>query len=191
MSDLRIEKLSKSFGEKQVLRDLTLTIPEGEVTSLLGASGSGKTTLLRILAGLEKRDSGEISGLPKAISYVFQEDRLCEEFSAVSNLHFAVGKRKTKQELRELLSKLGLSESMERPVKELSGGMKRRVAIARALICEYELLLLDEPFKGLDASLKQEVMDVVKRRSAGKTVLLVTHDTSEAEYFGGKTVTFS
>ena len=188
MSDVRIEKLSKSFGEKQVLRDLTLTIPEGEVTSLLGASGSGKTTLLRILAGLEKRDSGEISGLPKAISYVFQEDRLCEEFSAVSNLHFAVGKRKTKQELRELLSELGLSESMERPVKELSGGMKRRVAIARALICEYELLLLDEPFKGLDAGLKDKVMGYVGDRLGTRRLVLITHDKSEAEALCEETI---
>ncbi len=184
--DIRIEKLCKSYGENRVLSDFSAVFPEGKTSCVMGASGCGKTTLLRILLGLEKPDSGEILGLPDPISAVFQEDRLAEPFSAVANLSLVTGKRISRDILRAHLSALGLSDSLDKPVRELSGGMRRRVAIARAVLYDAPLVLLDEPFKGLDGETKKTVMDYVRESCAGKTVILVTHDEAEAAYLGIK-----
>ena len=184
MMDIRIDSLEKSYGENRVLRAFSAVFPEGRFSCIMGASGCGKTTLLRILLGLEKADSGEITGLPSRISAVFQEDRLADDFSAVSNLALVLGKRVPRETLRAELSALGLSGSLDKPVRALSGGMRRRVAIARAMLCDAELYLLDEPFKGLDEETKKIVMDYVKTKSAGKTVIFVTHDEEEAAYLG-------
>lgn len=186
--DIRIEKLCKSYGENRVLTDFSAVFPEGETSCVMGASGCGKTTLLRLLLGLEKPDGGTILGLPEKISAVFQEDRLAEPFSAEANLALVTGPHVPRETLRSALSALGLSGSLDKPVRELSGGMRRRVAIARALVYDAPLLLLDEPFKGLDEETKKTVMDYVKAHAAGKTVILVTHDEDEAEYLGIKTI---
>ena len=183
MSDIVIKNLSKSFGEKKVFSDLSAVIPGGRFTALMGASGSGKTTLSRLLLGLEKVDGGSIEGLPDRLSAVFQEDRLFESFSAISNLR-AVAGRKKDHELAALLETLGLGSEVNSPVSSFSGGMKRRVAIARAIAAEGELTVLDEPFSGLDGDTKAAVMDVIKDRLSKSTVLLITHDPSEAEFFG-------
>ena len=169
---------------------MSFEVCRGEFLSLLGPSGCGKTTLLRIISGLTEKDSGTITGVPERISYVFQEDRLCEDFSCVSNIMAVTGRHLKKEEIRNHLKEIGLEESMDKSVKELSGGMKRRVAIARAVCYESELLILDEPFKGLDFSLKQTVMDYIKKYSSGRTVICVTHDLQEAEYMGGTVIDF-
>lgn len=177
---MELNGIGKRFGEKEVLRGLTVTIPEGEVTALMGASGCGKTTLLRILMGLETADSGTITGLAgRRISAVFQEDRLLLRLTAEGNLRFVAETEAQRREIMPLLAEMGLAEERG-AAADFSGGMKRRLAIARALLAEYDLLLLDEPFRGLDGETRARVMDAVRRRSAGKTVLLVTHDEAEA-----------
>ena len=177
---MELKRISKAFGEKRVLQDLHLSVPEGEVTALMGPSGCGKTTLLRILMGLEAADSGELIGMENIrISAVFQEDRLLTRLTAEGNLRFVAETEAQLREIPALLQEMGLENETE-PAATFSGGMKRRLAIARALLAEYDLLVLDEPFRGLDEDTKRQVMATVQRRSAGKTVLFVTHDEEEA-----------
>ena len=181
---MELKGISKAFGEKQVLRDLHLAIAEGEVTALMGPSGCGKTTLLRIVMGLETADSGEIIGMKdRRISAVFQEDRLCENLSPLSNIRLVTGSSLSASALTTELAKLGLANCISHPVRKLSGGERRRVALLRALLAPWNLLLLDEPFKGLDPDTKKAAMDYVLSFSrTEKAILLVTHDLYEAEY---------
>ena len=181
-----IDNLTKSYGDKLALPPFSCTLQEGEIVCLLGQSGCGKTTLLRLLLGLEAPTGGTISGLPDRISAVFQEDRLCPAFSAVTNVSLALGRRASKGEITALLAELGLGDALQKPVHELSGGMRRRVAIARSLLCPADLYLMDEPFKGLDADTRKMVMDTVLARTREKTLLVVTHDPEEAAYLGGR-----
>ncbi|MGM9661613.1 MAG: ATP-binding cassette domain-containing protein [Oscillospiraceae bacterium] len=180
-----LRNIWKAFGEKQVLRGMDLALPEGETTCLMGPSGCGKTTLLRILLGLETADEGEISGMEgQRVSAVFQEDRLLTRLTAEGNLRFVAEGEAAVREIPALLRELGLGDETG-PAAEFSGGMKRRLAIARALLAEHTLLVLDEPFRGLDQETKERAMETVRRRSAGKTVLLVTHDEGEARAMSG------
>lgn len=183
---MKVEHLCKRFGEHTVLDDLTMEFPNGEITCLMGASGFGKTTLMNILLGLVKADSGTISDLPERVGVCFQTDRLCEQLSAVENVRFVTGNSVPREEIAEHLSRLGLAESMLQPVSELSGGMRRRVCLARAALCGAEAIFLDEPFKGLDVQTRLIAMDYIREFSSGKTVLLITHESAEAEYLGGK-----
>lgn len=178
--EITISQLTKSFGDNVVLDNFNTSIPLGQVTLLSAPSGRGKTTLLRILMGLETADSGHILGLDGLkLSVVFQEDRLCKNLSALSNIKLVSPQLKN-ETIIEALNKIGLEGFAHCPVSELSGGMRRRVAILRALMADYDILILDEPFKGLDMETKELVMSDVKQRSEGKTVIIVTHDPSEA-----------
>ncbi|HIX29741.1 MAG TPA: ATP-binding cassette domain-containing protein [Candidatus Blautia stercoravium] len=189
---IRITNLNKAYGEHQVLENFCAEIPEGKTTCVMAASGKGKTTLLRILMGLERADGGEIAGLKnKRISAVFQEDRLCENFSTEANIRLVQKGRKGRskdflQQLQDGLSAVGLEGCGQRPVKELSGGMKRRAALLRALYADWDILLLDEPFKGLDRETKDKVLVFVREKCRGKTVLCVTHEKEEAEILGAE-----
>lgn len=184
MQDIVIQHLCKAYGIKQVLQDFSCTIPGGKVTGLMAPSGAGKTTLLRILMGFTSADSGILLGLEDLrFSAVFQEDRLCENLTPISNLRL-VSPTLSKQEAAAALGGVGLSDCLTQPVRELSGGMRRRVAILRALLAEYDLLFLDEPFKGLDEETKALVIADTHRRCAGHTVLLVTHDPDELTAMG-------
>ena len=180
MKDIVISSLSKRFGEQQVLQEFSAVFPAGETVCIMGPSGCGKTTLLNILLGFESPDAGNIDGVPARISVVFQEDRLCEEFSALANIHLVTGKTVPDGEILDCLRELGLSEDPGKVVGAYSGGMKRRVAIARALLAESELLIMDEPFKGLDEGTREMVAASIRRRTRGKTVIMVTHDPEEA-----------
>ena len=182
------ENLTKSYGAKLALPPFSLRVEPGETVCLLGQSGCGKTTLLRLLLGLETPTGGTITGLPEGISAVFQEDRLCPAFSAVANVALALGRRAQREQIVSLLRELGLGDALDKPVRELSGGMQRRVAIARSLLCPAELFLMDEPFKGLDEDTRRQVMDAVLRWTRGRTLLVVTHDPEEAAYLGGRIV---
>lgn len=184
MMNLKVKGVYKSFGEKRVLVDFSVVFPVGTVSCVMGPSGCGKTTLLNLILGLERADSGAIEGVPERIAAVFQEERLCEDFSAVTNVRIVTGKKVPEDEIEQCLEAFGLSGSTRVPVRELSGGMKRRAAIARAVLAEGELLILDEPFKGLDEATRQTVADEMKRRAAGKTVIMVTHDAAEAAMMG-------
>ncbi|MBQ2118635.1 MAG: ATP-binding cassette domain-containing protein [Clostridia bacterium] len=181
---ISVRGLSKSYGEKRVISSLTLDLPLGAVTALMGPSGCGKTTLAFLLAGLIPPDGGEISGVPEKKAFVFQEDRLAEEFSALSNVRFVLPGRDRKR-AAELLARLGLGEELSRPVREFSGGMKRRVALARALAYDADILFLDEPFKGLDEKSREETVRCTLELTKGKTVIFITHDREEAEALGG------
>ena len=150
----------------------------------MAPSGGGKTTLLRILMGLEAADSGTVEGLAGLRqSAVFQEDRLCQTLSAVSNIRL-VNPSLSLSEAEAALSAVGLAGCGNQRVAEFSGGMRRRVAILRALLAQWNVLFLDEPFKGLDTGTKNLVLADTRRRCAGRTVLLVTHDPGEAEALG-------
>ena len=181
-----ILNLCKSYGERAVLTNFSAHFEKGEISALMGPSGCGKTTLLRLLLGIEMADAGEIRALGRSVA-VFQEDRLSEPLSAIENVRLG-RKDATRKEAMALLSSLGLSEDMEKPVSALSGGMRRRVAIARALIADADTVLLDEPFSALDEDTKAEVLAFTRTALAGKTVLLITHDVDEARAFAGNRI---
>ena len=188
MNAITVRHVFKRYGEAEVLHDFSCAFERGAVTCIMGPSGCGKTTLMRLILGLEKPDAGEIQLDPDTtLSCVFQEDRLIGHYSALKNLRL-VTKHKDEAAARALLTLLGLNGSMHKPARTLSGGMARRVAIARALIGEANTILMDEPLKGLDEKTRLRVMEVIRRRTQGKTLVLITHDVTEAEYFGGKTV---
>lgn len=179
--DIILKNICKAYDGKIIYDNYSAVFKEGEVTGIMAPSGEGKTTLLRMLMGIEKPDSGEILGMEGVKkSAVFQEDRLCENLTAEANIRL-VNPKLSSKEVKEALTAIGLGDALEQPVCEFSGGMRRRAAILRALLSEYDVLFLDEPFRGLDEKTKLAVIEDVKQRSAGKTVLLVTHDTKELE----------
>lgn len=180
MQNIVIENLCKSYGGQEVLKDFSVEIQRGTITCLMAPSGYGKTTLLRLLMGLETPDAGRISGIENCrISAVFQEDRLCENLSAEANIRL-VNRKLSSEAVRCALKQAGLEGESRQPVREFSGGMKRRAALIRALLAEYDLLILDEPFKGLDEDMKARMMRYTLECSKGRTVLMVSHDAQEA-----------
>lgn len=180
--DIAVKKISKSYGEEQVLKDFSCDFLEGKLTCIMGRSGGGKTTLIKLLMGLEKPTEGSIEGLfGKKISAVFQEDRLCENLSAAANIRLVCRNHVSDEELKRAFQRVCLDEVWHKPVRELSGGMRRRVAILRALFAEYDCLILDEPLKGLDEETKQKTAAYILEKTQGKTVLAVTHEEEETE----------
>jgi NitT/TauT family transport system ATP-binding protein len=180
------DNVSKRYNGKQVLYGVTLDIPSGRTTALLGPSGSGKTTMLRLIAGLEKQDSGYITGISQVdTAYMFQEPRLFPWLDAVGNIACVINKKKTAayNEAVKWLEKVKLAEDGTKYPSELSGGMSRRVALARTLAYNKPIVLLDEPFHGLDAELKSDIIKLVKTETAGRTVIFITHDLNEAGEF--------
>ena len=179
--NLELKDVSKAYAGKTVLDRVSHIFPEGRATCVLGRSGAGKTTLLRILMGLEKPDSGRVDGLTgRRMSAVFQEDRLLPWGSTAGNIRF-VNAKLTPEEIESGLEEVGLGGTGRVLASELSGGMARRVALVRALLSEWDVLFLDEPFKGLDADAKHLAIEAVRAHRKGRTVILVTHDQSEAE----------
>lgn len=168
---IRMENVEKNFGDCEVLKDCTAVYEPGEIYYLTSPSGSGKTTRLHMLAGLIEPDGGEISA-PRSVGMVFQEDRLCEDYDAVKNVELVTGDReRAEAALLELLP----PEALHKPCSQLSGGMKRRVAIVRAVESESEALLLDEPFAGLDTGTRERTEGYIRRRKAGRTLIVATH----------------
>lgn len=183
--ELQVSRLCKAYGGKTVLRDLSFTAGPG-VTCVMAPSGGGKTTLLRILLGLETADSGTVTGAQGARwSAVFQEDRLLGGRTARENLHFVLGRDYEEERAAECLAALGLSDTEDKAAGDFSGGMKRRLALARALLAPADLLALDEPFTGLDAESRRRAVDCLRGYTAGKPVLLVTHDVRDAQELQG------
>lgn len=175
-------RVSKSYGKICVFDNLELEIPDGEIFCLLGQSGAGKTTLLNILAGLTSFD-GEVETAGKKIGYIFQEPRLVPCLTVEENLTFA-GARIEKA--NALLEKLGMSAHKRKYPCALSGGEKQRVNIARAFLSGGELLLLDEPFAGLDLALKVALWQTFANlwKEKKPTVVMVTHDLEDAWALG-------
>jgi NitT/TauT family transport system ATP-binding protein len=181
--DIVVKNVCKSFGDKKVLENFNACFSAGSRTCIMGPSGCGKTTLAHILLGIVKPDSGSVEGILRKMSAVFQEDRLSEDFSVLSNVRMVTEKSVSKAEIEACFSALGLEKSIHLPVRELSGGMKRRVAIARALLTDSDLIVMDEPFKGLDDTTKQQVISYIRQKTAGKTLLLISHDEEDAPAF--------
>ena len=178
---IELQNISKSFDGVSVLDNISTGIPDSGIFAICGASGSGKTTLMRIILGLEQPDSGNISGIEgKKTAVVFQNDRLLPWLSAFDNVAAVCSKERAK----EMLEKVELSDAFNKKPAELSGGMCRRVALARALAFDADILLLDEPFKGLDEETKTAAIYETRRRCQGCTVLLVTHDPTEIDAMG-------
>ena len=182
-----IQNLTKSYGEHTVFSHFNARLEEGSCTVLMGPSGCGKTTLLRIIMGLEQPDEGTIRSVPKPLSVVFQEDRLLEELTVLENLRAVLGKKRTDADtVRRHLAGVGLEDSLHRKAADLSGGMKRRAALVRACMRDFNLLLLDEPFKGLDEETKKQAVKYVKESIRGKTCIMTTHDPGEAKMMEGR-----
>ncbi len=183
-----LDGVTKAFGSHVVLRDLSLTLGPGTVTAVLGPNGSGKTTLGRLVLGLETPSAGSITR-PAGLrgSAVFQENRLVEHLTAVGNVRLVLPRSAPPPV--EALRAVGLPpSSLRAPVRALSGGQRRRVALVRGLLAPAEVLLLDEPFTGLDAEAKVAVVAWVRDNLAHRATLLITHDPSEAAAFGASAV---
>ena len=186
---LTIKHLTKQFGKKTLFRNLCLTV-EGPAV-LWAPSGWGKTTLLRILMGLEEPTSGIVQGVGR-VAAVFQEDRLCPTFSPLENV-MMVQKGKSSEfsmeEIRTTMCRLLPEECLNRPVSTLSGGMKRRTAILRALLTKSDMLLLDEPFTGLDEETKIDVIRFLQEYRNNRFLLISTHQKEDVELLKGILIT--
>ena len=162
---IAVTGLTKRFGGKVVLDRFTYAFPETGAVALMGPSGVGKTTLFRILLGLERPDSGTVSGMDgKSVSVVFQEDRLFPGLTVLQNAEVAGSGG------AEWLARLGLGEELNARPDSLSGGMRRRVALARALCRDGEIFLLDEPFQGLDPARKREVLELFRELKSRRSL---------------------
>jgi sulfate transport system ATP-binding protein len=192
-----VENISKHFGDFHALEDVSLTVPEGSLTALLGPSGSGKSTLLRIIAGLETPDTGAVAidgddvtrarPQERCIGFVFQHYAPFAHMSVYENVAFGLRIRKRPKDqvnakVDELLSLVGLTKWSKQRPHQLSGGQRQRMALARALAVEPSVLLLDEPFGALDATVRAELRRWLRRLhdEQGVTTVLVTHDQEEA-----------
>ncbi len=184
----RLEKICKQYGDLEILNNFNINFEENKVSCLFGPSGCGKTTILKILSGLEQDYTGKVT-IPSfiGISFIFQETRLIPWLTVYDNLAFILENTILSQGLDEhichYLKLVDLFKFKDAYPGELSGGMKQRVAIARAFAFPHKLLLLDEPFQGLDAVLKDSLTDLLKSliKMNPKTVVLVTHDIKEAK----------
>lgn len=183
-----VNGVSFAYGDTPVLQNLSWKLPDSGVVCLWGPSGCGKTTLLRLLAGLEKPLTGSVEGVGR-VSMVFQEDRLLPWFTALENVTVT---GVAEVEARRQLLALGLTEEETDTLpRNLSGGQQRRVALARALAANSDLLLLDEPFNGLDEDTWQNVVPLVTAYAATRPVVLVTHIREQAEALNAQMVPLS
>ncbi len=184
MMSIELKNVSKSYADNNVFDGFSFSFEYGKTYCVMGRSGCGKTTLLNIILGLVKPDSGDISGVPEKVSAVFQEDRLCEDITAYANVFAAVPKGIKRTDVEICFGALGLSDCIDKNINELSGGMKRRVVIARALLAESEVVILDEPFKGLDTETRKRTVKTVLDYTKGKTLIFSTHDIAEVDLMG-------
>jgi len=181
-NNITIENLCKSYGNNHVLNSINFQFEAGKISCLMGESGIGKTTLLKILMGLEKMDSGSICGIDDntKISAVFQEERLCDNLTSLGNILMVCDKTISKGEIKKQLSVVLPENVVLKKVSLLSGGMRQRVAIVRAMIVSSDIVLMDEPFKGLDVDTKKVVRDYILANQRGRTVLIITHNSEDA-----------
>lgn len=179
---IRLNDISKSYNGRKVIEHFTLEFPDRGITVLMAPSGAGKTTLLRIIAGLEKPDSGTVDFQGDRVAVVFQEARLFPWLTAAENITAAAGV--SRERAAALLEEFHMGTELDLYPAELSGGMQRRVALARAFAYG-GALLLDEPFNGLDEELVREIMGKIKAYAKSQPVLLVTHNQEEARLTEG------
>lgn len=183
---ISIDNISFSYGEKEILKDLSLNISKGDRICLFGESGCGKTTLLRLILRLEKPQKGKIEGIESLkASVVFQENRLLPFKTVLENITLFGSSEKT---ALGHLSALGIAEVSDSLPSALSGGMQRRVAIARALSSEFDFLILDEPFTGLDDANLSLAAEHILKTAEDRPIIMVTHSAAEAELFKAKII---
>ena len=196
---LELRNISKKFGDKQILSNFNLLVPEGKILAIVGPSGGGKTTLLRMLAGLEKIDSGEVifkgQSLPldqleksSPLGFVFQDFQLFPHLSVLENLTLSplqtmgMSQKEAENKALALLERLELGTHASAYPYSLSGGQKQRVALARAMMIDPDIIGYDEPTSALDPALRQEVERlIVQNRDLGMTQIVVTHDMQFAQ----------
>ena len=182
---INVEKVNKAFGDKRVLVDNSITFEAESKTAIIGSSGRGKTTMARLLVGLELPDGGEINfSEDPRISYLFQEDRLFPWLNVYDNM--ALGMKNLDDEaIIEMAQNLEIKEVLYKMPDELSGGMKHRVALGRTFLADSNLMILDEPFRGLDQDLKVRIVDRLwEKMVSGKTVIVITHSREDIELLG-------
>ncbi|MCD4840336.1 ABC transporter ATP-binding protein [Neobacillus sedimentimangrovi] len=192
--DIKISNVSKSFEKKEVIKDITFTIPSGEICCLLGPSGSGKTTLIRLMIGAIAADTGNIQlnniqmpnlKILKKIGYMPQNDALYDDLSAESNLRFFgglyhLGKSKLDQRIEEVLELVDLTEHRKKLVRNFSGGMKKRLSLAASILHQPDVLFLDEPTVGIDPVLRRTIWDQFQEiKKSGTTIIVSTHVMDE------------
>ena len=182
---LRLDNVSKSFGDVRVLDGVTFAFPERGLVGVSGPSGAGKTTLLRIIAGLERPDSGRVVNAPNRVSVQFEDDRLFPWMDAAANVELVGCDRGA---AAALLAELGLEGRAHARIAELSGGQRRRLALARALAFDAPVYLLDEPTARLDAGNAALVLDAVCRRADDALVIMATHDPQALERCGDRII---
>lgn len=190
---IQVRNIYKSYPPLPVLADYSMSMHRGGRYLLMAPSGSGKTTLLRILTGLEHADRGEVCGMTGRVGMVFQEDRLCEEYDAVCNIMLGMNARipadngagKQKDAVWREASRILPEECLTKPVSELSGGMRRRVALLRAVLSSAEMLILDEPFAGLDEENRLNCAHYLLDRLNGRTLLVTSHREDDVELLKG------
>ena len=182
---IRVDNVSKSYGDKRVLSNVSCEFEDGKIYCIMGESGVGKTTLIRLIMGLEKPDEGYISS-SKQFAAAFQEDRLLEDRDAVDNVMFVLknGGSKSREQTEQYLSELLPEDRLHIRVDSLSGGMRRRVAVARAMLSDRSTIILDEPFTGLDDETKRNVIHFIKKWQNNRTVIVVTHSYTDSEMLG-------
>ena len=197
MKDIIFKNFSFSYPDKEIYKNFNTVFPGGKINVVLGASGVGKTTLLNALTGLSGFD-GEIENMPKNVSYIFQSDRLVKTISVEKNLDFVLknaicDKTARKNAIYDMAKLLEISDVLKRLPTEISGGQAQRVQMARAFLYPSEVMLLDEPFKGLDVSLKTRLIKKFLELWGrdGRTVVLVTHDVYDALLMGDKVFVLS
>ena len=187
---ISVKNLTKAFGEKTVIDDVSFEVADGEILAIVGFSGSGKSTILKLISGLVEKDSGEILTGNGEIAFVFQYSALFDSLTVYDNIAFALHERKelrnkyTEKEIREIvhekLSMVGLKGIEKLYPSELSGGMQKRVSFARAIVTEPEVILYDEPTAGLDPIASTLIEDYILRlrKETGATSIVVTHQMS-------------
>lgn len=186
--NIKVINLNKKFGSNIVLNNFNAEFEEKQINCIMGKSGCGKTTLINILIGFIKYDSGQILGLDKKnFSIVFQEDRLCDRLNAIKNIRLVCNKSITDEKIKRHLYLVGL-ENINIPVFKLSGGMKRRIAIVRSIMYNGDIIIMDEPFKGLDKNTKTNVINYIKNNATEKTLLIITHNIDEVKELNSKNI---
>lgn len=184
---LQLINLSKSYGSLSVLSGLTINLEAPGIYCLMAPSGSGKTTLFRLLLGLEQPDSGQIICDKEKLCYsaVFQEDRLIEHLPPIENLSLVLGKNMDRMQIKKELLSVLPEEALSRPVSILSGGMRRRVAFMRGMLADSDIVIMDEPFTGLDETNKSLVVKYLLEHQGNRLFLISTHEAEDIKQLGG------
>lgn len=202
--EVRISHVSKAYGDQQVLKNLSFTLAPGAHYCLMAPSGGGKTTLLNLINRTARIDEGTIEGVPLRIGMVFQEDRLCDDYNIITNVMITMKgtqeRKKTgeadtqtskcisRTEAAAWIRKEALhilpEECLDKPVRELSGGMKRRCAVLRAMLSEADMIIMDEPFAGLDEENRRRTAEYTLQKLNGRTLLVTTHRGEDVELLG-------